>query len=122
MADGKFVPDPVHESEKADPTATKRAQEEEFLTQLDEFEQQGRHVSYKPTARNYAPTVFSRSGGKKKEVYEDTMERLFKQRRIRSVPYGKPSDKTEQIVRCDSSGATILNFPDKGKPKDPTTE
>jgi RecA-family ATPase len=54
----EFVDEP---SDPPDPSATKRAEDEEFLMRLDEFEQAGRPVSDKPKAGNYAPVAFAKA-------------------------------------------------------------
>jgi RecA-family ATPase len=120
---GVFVADKSAEVNVIDPNATKRAEDEEFLMKLDEFEQQGRYISYKPKSNNYAPLMFTqaipntKARKHKREAYEGAMERLFSQRRISSVPYGKPSDGTARIVRYDpNQGAEIIDFPGRGKP------
>src|SRR5262249_10916875 len=63
--------------------------EEEFLQLLDRFTAQGRAVSDKPFARNYAPTQFSRTAAdndaprRNKRDHEKAMERLFTKNKIR---------------------------------------
>ncbi len=119
-SDGVFVPDKMTITE-VDATAAKRAEEEDFLARLDEYEQQGREVSHKPKANNYAPTEFGGKKSRKKDIYEQAMERLFKQNRIRIEQYGSPSRGWSKIVRNDPSnpngqGAKIIDFPGKDKP------
>ncbi len=97
--DGVFVPDKTGET--GDPNATERAEEEDFLMLLDEFKNQNREVSHKPTANNYAPAEFAGKKNRKKHIYEKAMDRLFWQRRIKVEQYGPPSRGWSKVVRCD---------------------
>ena len=122
-SNGVFAPD--QERAEIDQNAIQRAAEEEFLTRLDEFEQQGRIVSYKPKSNNYAPHMFSlgmtnsKARKNKKEIFESAMERLFRQRRVRGMPYGKPSDGTTQLMRHDPNkgdqDVNVIEFPKPDK-------
>jgi RecA-family ATPase len=82
--DGKFIPENEgvgfvteegEPEEPQDPSAIERAEEEDFLTRLDEFEQSGRVVSYKPRANNYAPTAFSDGSKRRYRMYQKAMGR-----------------------------------------------
>jgi RecA-family ATPase len=101
---GLFLPVPgMNSLEKA---AQDQRDDETFLSLLDRFEQQGRHVSHKPTAPTYAPTQFSReatANGMRKLRFEDAMRRLFAADKIRVTTYGKPSRPYSKIVRAGLS-------------------
>jgi hypothetical protein len=84
-----------------------RTEEQEFLTLLDEFEQQGHYVSFQAAARNYAPRVFSCSRDKRR-VYEKVMRRLFEQQRIHTTLYGP---RSRHLVRITRAKAEVINFP-----------
>jgi hypothetical protein len=86
---GLFLPVPgVGSLEKM---AQNQKDDELFLTMLDQFERQGRPVSDKPNANNYAPALFSkdlRANGTSKTRLADAMNRANK---IRVASYGPPS-------------------------------
>jgi RecA-family ATPase len=73
--------------------------DEDFLTMLDQFEQQGRLVSDKPTAPNYAPAMFSKVNGTSKARFVDAMNRLFVAKQIHVATYGRPSRPYSKIAR-----------------------
>jgi RecA-family ATPase/5S rRNA maturation endonuclease (ribonuclease M5) len=89
---GLFLPVPgVGSLEKM---AQNQKDDELFLTMLDQFERQGRPVSDKPNANNYAPALFSkdlRANGTSKTRLADAMNRLFGANKIRVASYGPPS-------------------------------
>jgi len=97
---GLFLPVPgMNSLEKA---AQDQTDDELFLRLLDQFDRQGRHVSDKPTAPSYAPTLFSRdpgANGTGKNRMTAAMSRLFASNRIHVGNYGRPSRPYSKIVR-----------------------
>jgi RecA-family ATPase len=74
-----------------------------FLTFLDRFAQQGRNVSERPKARNYAPAEFAQEGEAKaglfkKPDFEGAMRRLFSAGAIEVQSYGPPSRGWTRLV------------------------
>jgi RecA-family ATPase len=70
--------------------------EELFLAMLKRFASQGRNVSHKQTAPNYAPTEFrkereAKADGISRVAFEEAMRRLFEADKIKAVEYGRPS-------------------------------
>jgi RecA-family ATPase len=98
--DGVFVPTAAMGT--LEKLAAERAADELFLKLLDRFRDQGRNVSDKPTASNYAPRMFVTDlDGKGR--YKDlvgAMPRLFAARKIRMEDYGRPSRPYTRVVRC----------------------
>jgi RecA-family ATPase len=98
--EGVFIPTtPMGTFEKI---AAERAADELFLKFLDRFTDQGRNVSDKPTANNYAPSTFAKDPdgkGRRKDL-AGAMSRLFAAGRIRMEPYGRPSRRITRLVRC----------------------
>lgn len=73
-----------------------------FLDLLDQVNDQGRPVSDKKKASNFAAAVFMGMPGRgnlQRRQFEDAMETLFASKRIILVEYGPPSDRTRKIVR-----------------------
>jgi RecA-family ATPase len=73
-----------------------------FLALLGRFNRQGRNVSDKPAARNYASTAFAKEAEAKKDCIrkvdlENAMRRLFEAEKIAIVPYGPPSRGTTRL-------------------------
>jgi hypothetical protein len=82
--------------------AQEQEDDELFLTMLDLLDKQGRHVSDKSTANNYAPTMFSRdqrAKGVSKSRFVAAMNRLFAANRIHVGAYGRPSRPYSKIAR-----------------------
>src|SRR5262249_2749482 len=74
--------------------AEDQADDELFLTLLDEHEKQGRHLSDKPTSNNYAPTMCTNDPRAKtvtKTRFAAAMNRLFAANKIHVAIYGRPS-------------------------------
>jgi RecA-family ATPase len=75
-----------------------------FLELLDEFQGQGRNVSYAKNAHNYAPTMFGKDPKAKapgmRQALADAMERLFAAKRIKVETYGRSSHPHSRITRC----------------------
>jgi len=98
--DGVFVPAAAMGTfEKA---AAERAAEELFLKLLGRFQDQGRNVSDKKTANNYAPAMFATDPdgkGRHKDL-ADAMGRLFAAGKIKMETYGRPSRPFNRMVRC----------------------
>lgn len=72
-----------------------------FLSLLARTQAEGVTVCPSLTARNYAPTVFAKhpaSQGMPKKAFEAAMHRLLTAEAIRSIEYGKPSDRRKKLV------------------------
>jgi RecA-family ATPase len=98
--DGVFVPAATMGT--FEKIAAERAADELFLKLLDRFADQGRNVSDKPAANNYAPKMFATDPdgkGRRKDL-ADAMSRLFSARKIRVEDYGRPSRPYTRLVRC----------------------
>jgi RecA-family ATPase len=95
---GLFVP--VPEMNSLERAAQDQRDDDLFLKLLDQFDRQGRHVSDKPTAPSYAPTLFSRDpNGTRKDRMAAAMSRLFASNQIHVGTYGRPSRPYSKIVR-----------------------
>ena len=97
---GLFLPESSISS--LDKVAGEAKAEEMFLDLLRRFDGQGRNVSYKPTAPNYAPTVFAaedhaKKAGIRKTDLKAAMSRLFNAGKIHNETYGKPSRPFEKL-------------------------
>jgi RecA-family ATPase len=96
---GLFLPVPsVGSLEKM---AQDQRDDELFLSLHAQFEKQGRQVSDKPTAPNYAPTEFSkdpRANGTGKDRFVEAMRRLFASNKIHVTSYGRPSRPYSKIA------------------------
>ena len=79
--------------------------EKTFLTCLDALRSEGREVSDKSRAGNYAAKIFAirpEANGFDKRAFGLAMERLFSQKMIRVEIYGdRPSRRFERIVRTE---------------------
>jgi len=98
--DGVFVP--VAGMGTLEKLAAERGADELFLKLLDRFRDQGRNVSDKPSANNYAPAMFAtdpEGKGRRKDLGA-AMARLFAARKIRVEDYGRPSRPCTRVVRC----------------------
>jgi hypothetical protein len=97
--DGVFVPTTAMGT--LEKLAAERAADELFLKLL-EFRDQGRNVSDKPTASNYAPRMFvtDLDGKGRYKDFVGAMPRLFAARKIRVEDYGRPSRPYTRVVRC----------------------
>jgi RecA-family ATPase len=83
--------------------AAEQVAEQLFLTLLDQFNGQGRNLSDKQNAPNYAPTVFAndkqaRERGIKKAAFKVAMNNLFAAGKICLEPYGPPSRGTSKLA------------------------
>jgi RecA-family ATPase len=97
---GLFLPVPAKGS--LEQVAQDQRREELFLTLLDQFDIQGRPVSDKPTANNYAPAMFAndpRAKGVPKARFAEAMNRLFAANKIHIASYGRPSRPYFKIAR-----------------------
>jgi RecA-family ATPase len=98
---GMFLPVPGATS--LDKAAHEAKAKEVFLSLLRRFETQGRHVSDKPSANNYAPKVFAAETEAKAAVVrtaalQEAMRTLFEERKIHVADYGSPSRGTQKIA------------------------
>ena len=103
---GLYVP--VSRQGFLDEAAENAAANDVFLGLLDRFMRTGQNVSNKPTANNYAPSLFAREGeAKSKHInkvgLEGAMRRLFAAEQIVLEPYGPPSKDAHRIIRKDAS-------------------
>jgi hypothetical protein len=91
---GLFLPEAG--TSNIEQAARKAKAEEMFLDLLRRFYVQGRNVSDKPNANNYAPSAFAmeadvRKAGLRKRELEEAMRSLFSANRIGLEQYDKPS-------------------------------
>jgi len=97
---GLFLPVPAKGS--LEQIAQDQKDDELFLTMLDRLAEQGRHVSDKPTANNYAPALFAsdpRAKATPKARFAGAMHRLFAANKIHIGIYGRPSRPCFKIAR-----------------------
>jgi RecA-family ATPase len=97
---GLFLPEGGISS--LDKLAREAKADEIFLDQLRRFAGDGRNVSYKPTAPNFAPTAFAaeaeaKKHGIRKADFNAAMSRLFSTGKIYNETYGKPSRPFERL-------------------------
>jgi RecA-family ATPase len=77
-----------------DKVAREQKADEVFLALLARYEAEGRNVSEKETANNFAPSSFKKekeAKGIRKEELDGAMRRLFEARKIHVEDYGRPS-------------------------------
>jgi hypothetical protein len=82
--------------------AQEQQDDEAFLKMHAHLESQGRHVSDKPAANNYAPKIFSkdpRANGVRSERFAAAMNRLFAANKIYVECYGPPSRGWTRLAR-----------------------
>lgn len=102
---GLFLPEGGISS--LDKLAREQKAEEVFLTLLVRFTRDGRNVSEKPTAPNYAPTSFCRESEAKaqgiihKQDLVEAMRRLFEAKKIRVEHYGRQARPASKLVRVE---------------------
>jgi RecA-family ATPase len=94
---------PIAGASSFDKMAKEQTADRLFLTLLARFNDQGRNVSEKAAARNYAPTVFAKETDAKKDRvrkldFEDAMRRLFATSAIAVQAYGPPSRGFTRVV------------------------
>jgi RecA-family ATPase len=98
---GLFLPEAgVSNLDRAARTATA---EDVFIDLLRRFSHQGRNVSDKPTAPNFAPSAFAKEDEAKKyrlnrSELEQVMRRLFRADKIGINTYGRPSRPSYNLV------------------------
>jgi RecA-family ATPase len=98
---GLFLPEGG--TSNLDKLAREAKVEEVFLDLLRRFNGQGRKVSEKPNAPNYAPTAFAKQDDAKKlrltkRDFEEAMSRLFNSNRIHVETYGRPSRQFTKLA------------------------
>jgi RecA-family ATPase len=103
---GLYVP--VSRQGFLDEGAAHAAANDVFLGLLDRFTRTGENVSNKPSANNYAPTLFAgedeaKSKHLNKAALEAAMRRLFAAELIAVEPYGPPSRDYRRIIRKAAS-------------------
>lgn len=91
---GLFLPE--HGTSSLDKLEREVKAKDTFLSLLKRFASNGRNVSDKDKANNYAPTVFAKEREAKQHRLrrgdlEDAMRALFAENRLRVSPYDKPS-------------------------------
>ena len=83
----------------------RRNVEDVFLECLDAIRSEGREVTDRSRAGNYAPRIFAQrpeANGHDKRRFERAMEALFSQKTIRVETYGdRPSRQFQRIIRAD---------------------
>ncbi|MEW5876305.1 MAG: AAA family ATPase [Candidatus Zixiibacteriota bacterium] len=100
-SNGVFVP--VVEPTGILAVAEKARARDVFVELLAKREIEGRPVSPSKHASNYAPKAFAsdtRRQGFTKHDFERAMEELFTAGTVKSVPYGRPGDTRQKIVRA----------------------
>jgi RecA-family ATPase len=86
--------------------ARDRDDEQRFLDLLAKYDGQGRKMSHKVAAKDYAPRVFAaEKGGIGLKRLEQAMERLFERKEIHVAPHGPASRGWSHIAQ----GATYFN-------------
>jgi RecA-family ATPase len=98
---GLFLP--VAGASNLDKIAREARVEALFMDLLRRFAGQGRNVSHKNTAPNYAPTVFAKEPEATKQrvrrsEFEAAIRRLFASDRIMVESYGRPSQPSSRIA------------------------
>ena len=85
-----------------DRLAAEQEADDMFLELLDRWQAQGRSVSDKPTANNYAPKMFGTDpdGKGKRKALAGAMARPFAAGKIKVETYGRPSRLSSRLVRC----------------------
>jgi RecA-family ATPase len=95
---------PVSGVGSLDKLAADQHADQVFVMLLDRFNDQGRNVSEKGAAKNYAPTMFAKEDEAKKHGiirksdFEAAIRRLFAADKIAVLPYGPPSKDTTRLV------------------------
>jgi RecA-family ATPase len=102
-----------------DKLAREQKAEEIFLALLARYEGEGRNVSEKETANNFAPSCFRKEKEAKgfgKEELATAMRRLFADGKIHVEDYGRPSRPASRL-RLGSRQGTSEKRSDRGKPE-----
>jgi RecA-family ATPase len=103
--DGVFVADEAYSGVRG--ASRGRKAETVFLELLERFEADGRPVSEKSRASNYAPKLFGmrpeRDGFEKRD-FERAMEALFSQGRIKIDEYGRQGDPRRRLASVPMKG------------------
>ena len=97
--DGVFVP--VEAMGTLEKLAAESAADDLFLKLLDRFQGQGRNLSDKSAANNYAPKMFATDpdGKGRYKDFVGAMARLFAAGKMRVETYGRPSRPLTRLVR-----------------------
>ena len=86
----------------------RRRVETVFLELLDALHDEGREVTDKSRAGNFAPRIFAQrpeASGYDKRAFERAMELLFSQKAIEVETYGRPSRQFTRIIRSTKTHA-----------------
>ena len=97
-----------------DQAAREQKAEEIFLALLARYDREGRNVSDKQTAHNYAPSQFckeSEAKGIRKQQLEVAMRRLFQAKRIHLESYGRPSRPASRLKAGPPRGSVTAETP-----------
>lgn len=107
--DGAFVPADGDQGGfvgSLDRAAQQRRCQEVFLALLARFTRDGRPVSDKNRASNYAPKMFAKCSDREgftKRDFETAMEALFQSGKIGIENYGRPSDMRQKIIIAEGA-------------------
>jgi RecA-family ATPase len=101
-SNGLFVP--VRAPSGPEQAARSAAADALFLQLLDRSASRGENLSTRPTANNYAPTVFAktaeaRAGNFGRDHFADALDRLILANQIGVETYGPPSRPANRLVR-----------------------
>jgi RecA-family ATPase len=107
---GLFLPEGGISS--LDKLAREQKAEEVFLTLLVRFTRDGRNVSEKPTAPNYATTSFCRESeakaqGIRKQDLVEAMRRLFEAKKIRVEQYGRQQGQHQNLSKSNKQTSLL---------------
>ena len=75
-----------------------RDDEDRFVDLLKKFGGQGRNLSHKTSAHEYAPRIFAKEKGWSLKRCESAMERLLEAKKIHVQPYGPPSKSFSKLA------------------------
>lgn len=99
---GRFICEGVEDDTPA--ADRERTVDETFLAILDRMIGEGRPVSHKETANNFAPAAFEKNPLARSitaMAFQASMERLFASGAIKTEEYGPPSKRYKQIARSE---------------------
>jgi RecA-family ATPase len=98
--DGVFVP--IAGTTSLEKLALEQRADNLLMEQIDKFKDQGRALSDKKQANNYAPSMLAKAAktaGLRPKDIENAMTRLFEAGRIKVETYGPPSKGMQRLIR-----------------------